>query len=572
MPYSIDDQPARPSHVRYVVVALAALASFLLYLDRFCPSVLERYIKEDLRLSDQQIALLFSAFFWSYALGQVPSGWLGDHFGARLMLGLYILLWSLFTGLMGVLVVLSALVLLRLGCGLAQAGAYPTSGSLLSKWVPFSKRGQASSIVALGGRVGGALAPLLTAYLMLAFIPSDLPSLLGPDDVLDAHGLCQELGKPDDEPSSRLGRTILASMPPSAADWVRRTAAASDDAEPIDDEPLREGLNDVLTRPELYNAIDVHDFALEPEARELARAPGKSLTSAQIERRNRLLLEAAFPRHVRKLYGSGWRPVMLVYGLVGVVAAGVFWLSYSNWPRQHPRCNAAEIALIEGSRPRDATSPHGQVGGLPLRYLLRSRSLWLSSLSQFATNWGWIFLLTWLPRYLDEVHHVPIKERGWMALTPTLVGIAGMFCGGWLTDRLVRDVGLRWGRRLPMALTRFSAMAAYLACLWLHSPWPVVAALALVALSVDLGTGSVWAFTQDVGGRHVGSVLGWGNMWGSFGAAVSIPLLDRLVAAYQPYGWDAAFVTCAAAFLVSGIAALGVDATAPIVPPGDDAV
>jgi sugar phosphate permease len=554
MPQSRDDSPQRPSSIRYQVVALTTLLSFLLYLDRFCFSFVERYIKEDLGLSDDQTALLVSAFFWAYAVGQVPSGWLGDRYGARLMLALYVLLWSLFTGLIGVLVLFAAVLLFRLGCGLAQAGGYPVSGNILSKWVPFAERGLASSVVALGGRFGGALAPLLTAYLMLAFIPRDLPSRFGSDDILDAPGLWQELRKREETPSSRLSETILKSMPDSE-----------------DAEQLSDGLNSILARRDLYATIDPKNFALESEASKLGGLPAESLSEAQVERRNRLLLEAAYPKHIRKLYGVGWRGPMVVFGSVGLLAAGLFWVCYRDWPRAHPRCNPEEIALIEGGRPAAATSPHGKVAGLPIRYLVRSRSLWLSSLSQFCTNFGWIFLVVWLPRYLVEAHGVPVAERGWMVFTPACVGIIGMFCGGWLTDRLVQGVGLRWGRRLPMALTRFSAAAAYLACLWLHLPWAVVAALSVVALSVDLGTASVWAFTQDVGGRHVGSVLGWGNMWGSVGAAVSTLVLSRLASEHPTYGWHAVFLACAAAFVISGMAALGVDATAPIIPPSADA-
>ena len=44
-----------PSHVRYRIVAVTALMSILLYLDRFCISFAEIFIKEDLRLTDQQI-------------------------------------------------------------------------------------------------------------------------------------------------------------------------------------------------------------------------------------------------------------------------------------------------------------------------------------------------------------------------------------------------------------------------------------------------------------------------------------------------------------------------------------
>jgi nitrate/nitrite transporter NarK len=141
--------------------------------------------------------------------------------------------------------------------------------------------------------------------------------------------------------------------------------------------------------------------------------------------------------------------------------------------------------------------------------------------------------------------------------------MAGMVGGGWITDRLTRAIGVRWGRGLPMALTRFMAMSAYIACFFLDSPWAFTVAFCFVAVSTDLGTASVWAFKQDIGGRHVGSVLGWGNMWGNFGAAL-LPI--ALPAIPADHGWAYRFAACALAFLVAGIAALGVDATKPIMP------
>ena len=78
----------------------------------------------------------------------------------------------------------------------------------------------------------------------------------------------------------------------------------------------------------------------------------------------------------------------------------------------------------------------------------------------------------------------------------------------------------------------------------------------------------MWAFNQDVGGRYVGSVLGWGNMWGNLGAAATPPLLLWVVG--TPERWDFAFATCAIAFLLSGIVALGINATIPIAPPDED--
>ena len=90
------------SRVRYFVVFVSMLMSVLLYLDRFCVSFAADYIREDLDLSQNQVAWMFSIFFWSYALAQVPSGWLSDRYGSRIMLSIYIISWSLFTLLTGI--------------------------------------------------------------------------------------------------------------------------------------------------------------------------------------------------------------------------------------------------------------------------------------------------------------------------------------------------------------------------------------------------------------------------------------------------------------------------------------
>lgn len=429
----------RPTRVRHVIVAVVTLAAVLLYLHRFCFSFLDRSIRSDLHLTNDQMALLLSAFFWSYALAQVPSGWLSDRFGTRLMLFLYILLWSACTGLIGAAAGFALLLALRLGCGLTQAGAYPTSAALVGEWVPFRRRGLASGVVSYGGRLGGAVAPVLTAYL--------------------------------------------------------------------------------------------------------------------------LLLESALPDPVRRVYGEGWRPVFFVYGAAGVLVAGLFWLVFRTRPEGHPACNKEEVLLIrDGSPSRHTAAP---AAGLPLLPVLRSRSLWLISLSQFLTNFGWIFLLTWLARYLEEVHRVPVLRRGWLAGLPLFVGMFGQLGGGWLTDALVRRIGLRWGRCLPMGLSRFSGMAAFAVCPLLHTPEAVTVALAVVALSTDIGTPSSWAYVQDVSGRHTGAVLGWANMWGNVGAAVSPPALNAVIVLW---GWPAVFLACAAAYLLSGVAVLGVDATVPVFP------
>src|SRR3954454_6385793 len=84
----------RPTRVRHAVVAVTAMVAALLYLDRVCIAFAGSYIREELGLSPVQMGWVLGAFFWAYAFGQVPAGWLGDRFGGRRMMTVSILSWS----------------------------------------------------------------------------------------------------------------------------------------------------------------------------------------------------------------------------------------------------------------------------------------------------------------------------------------------------------------------------------------------------------------------------------------------------------------------------------------------
>ena len=121
------DAPGKPTRVRFWVVGLATLMSFLLYLDRYFMSFLMPFLNQEFNLSEFETGLLLSIFFWSYAAAQVPAGAAQRPFRARLMLTLYIVGWSIFTGLMGVAGTFVGLLLLRLGIGLTRSEGPPTA-------------------------------------------------------------------------------------------------------------------------------------------------------------------------------------------------------------------------------------------------------------------------------------------------------------------------------------------------------------------------------------------------------------------------------------------------------------
>lgn len=164
-------QPA-VSGVRYQVLGATTLAAVVLYLDRICIAEIAKLdeFRQSLGLTDEQTGAILSAFFFSYALGQVPAGWLSDRLGARTMLPLYICVWSLCTILTGLANGFVMLIVARLLFGMAQAGCYPTASSLIKRWMPLPRRGTASAVVSFGGRLGGAVAPLLTAWLLRDYL------------------------------------------------------------------------------------------------------------------------------------------------------------------------------------------------------------------------------------------------------------------------------------------------------------------------------------------------------------------------------------------------------------------
>src|SRR4051794_33237409 len=100
-------EPIRPlgraTNLRHAIVFATTLAAFLMYVDRACFAWIigSDSFTEDISLSAAQREMLKGAFFWAYALAQVPAGWLAERFGKRVLMSCMILVWSAFTALTG---------------------------------------------------------------------------------------------------------------------------------------------------------------------------------------------------------------------------------------------------------------------------------------------------------------------------------------------------------------------------------------------------------------------------------------------------------------------------------------
>lgn len=148
------------------MVFMAFSATAINYIDRANLGVAAPYIAKDLDLSPEATGYLLGAFFWTYALFQLPSGWFIDKVGARLAYAVAVVWWSLFTAAAAVANSFGALFGVRLLLGVGEAPAYPANAKIVSEWFPRRERALATSIFDSGNRVGTALSlPIVSAII-----------------------------------------------------------------------------------------------------------------------------------------------------------------------------------------------------------------------------------------------------------------------------------------------------------------------------------------------------------------------------------------------------------------------
>ncbi|MBT2653725.1 MFS transporter [Bacillus sp. ISL-18] len=137
------------------------------YIDRTTINLSIVQMGKDLSLDASQLGIILSAFFFGYALMQIPGGWLADRFGSRNVIVVAILMWSIFTALTGFSWSLTSLFIIRLLFGLGE-GAFPAgSTKAISDYFSKEKRTKAQSTMMSSNGLGAAIAPILVAPLLV---------------------------------------------------------------------------------------------------------------------------------------------------------------------------------------------------------------------------------------------------------------------------------------------------------------------------------------------------------------------------------------------------------------------
>ena len=149
---SASESKGRTGRLRFFLLGLIFAITVVNYADRAILSIAGPVMAGELKLAPVALGFIFSAFGWSFVIGQLPGGWLLDRFGTKWVYAASILLWSLFTLLQGAVGFLAggaavvALFALRFMGGLFEAPSFPANARIVSAWFPTAERGFASAV------------------------------------------------------------------------------------------------------------------------------------------------------------------------------------------------------------------------------------------------------------------------------------------------------------------------------------------------------------------------------------------------------------------------------------------
>ncbi len=140
------------TRIRYLIIGILFAVTCFSYGDRVALSIAGAAMTKDVHLDPIKLGYLFSGFSWAYVLGQLPSGGLLDRFGSKNVYGISIIVWSIcafltgFAGYLAASAAFTAIFVLRLISGFAQAPVFPGNGRIVASWFPTAERGRASAI------------------------------------------------------------------------------------------------------------------------------------------------------------------------------------------------------------------------------------------------------------------------------------------------------------------------------------------------------------------------------------------------------------------------------------------
>ena len=207
---------------------------------------------------------------------------------------------------------------------------------------------------------------------------------------------------------------------------------------------------------------------------------------------------------------AGWRGAFLFFGVLGGVWAVAFLLLYKDDPAKHPKIDAAELKLLEGSRVLAQEKPAG--GWFKA---IAQKDVLLLVIQYTLFSFVWFFYSTWMPTFLQETYDLTQADTAKLTWIPWVCGAAGCLVSGVIPVRIPRRT---------IALIGFAVTAVMLFSVG-SAPTAMMAVVMLGAASFfsDLTMPISWNTCVELGRRYTATVAGTMNMCsGLAGFALSV--------------------------------------------------
>ncbi|MFO0878300.1 MAG: MFS transporter [Gemmataceae bacterium] len=247
----------------------------------------------------------------------------------------------------------------------------------------------------------------------------------------------------------------------------------------------------------------------------------------------------------------GWRWAFVVFGLTGVVWAGIFYLWFRDDPEHHSSVNPAELELI--GPPGSSGSTHH--AAIPWRAALSCPSIWLLGFITTCGAFNSYFYFSWYPTYLKEGRGLDNIVAGQLASLGLAFGAAGTLSGGFLAD---------WARSTPRkrlvgSVSFVLAAIALFASVFADQPLLAAILAALSVLAAQATLSIWWSSAIEISGRHLGALFGLMNGMGVFGAMGSQFFVGAFVDWRKHHGhegreqWDPIFAVYVVVLLLAAV-------------------
>ncbi len=207
----------------------------------------------------------------------------------------------------------------------------------------------------------------------------------------------------------------------------------------------------------------------------------------------------------------GWYWAFILTGVIGF-AWLVLWLVIYAPAAAHPRLSAGERAYITSDQADSVTRQ------IPWREVVPHRQAWAFALGKFLTDPVWWLYLFWIPDFLNRNYGVNLTQMGPPLVVIYLAADVGSIAGGGLSSWLIgRGWSVNAARKTAMLVMALAVVPIVFASSVQHL-WTAVALVGLAAAAHQGWSANLFTLTSDTFPRSaVGSVVGFGGMWGAIG-------------------------------------------------------